>query len=43
MKKVYVKIEGIHCSNCINIISNELLKNKKIKDVSNFIINAWNY
>lgn len=34
MKKVYVKIEGIHCSNCINIISNELLKNKKIKDVS---------
>ena len=34
MKKIYVKIDGIHCNHCIDIISKELLKNKKISDVS---------
>ena len=33
MKKIYVKIYGIHCNHCIDIISKELLKNKKIKKV----------
>ena len=34
MNKKYVKIEGIHCEHCIDIITNELLKNKKIDKVS---------
>ena len=33
MKKKYVKIDGIHCEHCIETITNELLKNKNIKDV----------
>ena len=33
MKKKYVKIDGIHCEHCIDAITNELLKNKNIKDV----------
>lgn len=33
MKKKYVKIDGIHCEHCIDTITNELLKNKNIKDV----------
>ena len=34
MNKVYVKIDGIHCNHCIDIITNALLKNKKIKEVT---------
>ena len=34
MKIKYVKIEGIHCQTCINTITKELLKNKKIKSVN---------
>ena len=33
MKK-YVKIDGIHCEHCITLITNELLKNKKIEKVN---------
>lgn len=33
MKKIYVKIEGIHCEHCETKIKKELLKNSKIKDV----------
>ena len=33
MKNKYVKIEGIHCNHCINLLTNELLKNKNIKEV----------
>lgn len=33
MKKIYAKIEGIHCNNCVAKIMKELLKDKKIKDV----------
>jgi sulfite exporter TauE/SafE/copper chaperone CopZ len=33
MKKIYVKIKGIHCSNCIDKISNELNKINNIKNV----------
>ena len=33
MKKKYVKIDGIHCEHCIDTITNELLKNKKIEKV----------
>lgn len=33
MKKLYVKIDGIHCDHCITTITNQLLKNNKIKDV----------
>ena len=33
MKKVYMKIEGITCQNCIDKITKELLKNKNIKEV----------
>lgn len=33
MKNKYVKIEGIHCNHCVDLITNELLKNKKIKEV----------
>lgn len=33
MSKVYVKIDGIHCNHCIDVITNELKKNKKINDV----------
>lgn len=33
MKNKYVKIEGIHCNHCIDLITNELLKNKNIKEV----------
>ncbi|MBR1718660.1 MAG: sulfite exporter TauE/SafE family protein [Bacilli bacterium] len=29
----YVKIDGIHCEHCIDTITNELLKNKNIKNV----------
>ena len=32
--KIYVKIDGIHCSHCESKICNALLKNKKIEDVS---------
>ena len=34
MKKIYVKIDGMYCNHCINLITNELLKNKKIKEVT---------
>lgn len=34
MQKVYVKIEGIHCSHCESKIIAELLKNKKINHVN---------
>ena len=34
MEKIYVKIDGIHCNHCIEKITKELLKNKKIKEVS---------
>ena len=34
MNKKYVKIDGIHCKHCIETITNELLKNKKIKKVN---------
>ena len=33
MNKKYVKIEGIHCSHCIDTITNEFKKNKKIKKI----------
>ena len=33
MNKKYVKIEGIHCNHCIDVITNSLLKNKNIKEV----------
>ena len=33
MNHKYVKIEDIHCNHCIEVITNELLKNKKIEDV----------
>ena len=33
MKNKYVKIEGIHCNHCIDLITKELLKNKNIKEV----------
>lgn len=33
MKKLYVKIEGIHCAHCESKIETELLKNKKIKEM----------
>ena len=33
MKNKYVKIEGIHCNHCIDLITNGLLKNKNIKEV----------
>lgn len=33
MKKIYVKIDGIHCEHCKNKIKNELLKIKNIKNV----------
>lgn len=33
MKKIYVKIDGIHCDHCRIKIKNELLKNKNIKNV----------
>ena len=33
MKTKYVRIDGIHCKHCIEIITNELMKNKKIKEV----------
>ena len=33
MNKKYVKIEGIHCNHCIDVITNSLLKNKDIKEV----------
>ena len=33
MNKIYVKIDGIHCSHCIETITEELLKNKNIKQV----------
>ena len=33
MNKLYVKIDGIHCSHCIKTITDELLKNKNIKQV----------
>ena len=33
MNKIYVKIEGIHCSHCIDTITKELKKNKNIKEV----------
>ena len=33
MKKIYIKIDGIHCDHCEEIITKELLKNKKIKEV----------
>ena len=35
MNKKYVKIEGIHCSHCIDTITNEFKKNKKIKKIIN--------
>ncbi len=28
MKNKYVKIDGIHCNHCIELITRELLKNK---------------
>ena len=34
MKKIYARIDGIHCDHCIETITKELLKNKKIKEVS---------
>ena len=34
MNKKYVKIDDIHCEHCIQTITNELLKNKKIKKVN---------
>lgn len=34
MKIVYVRIEGIHCDHCETKIRRELLKNKKIQDVT---------
>ena len=33
MNKKYVKIDGIHCEHCINVITSELLKIKNIKKV----------
>ena len=33
MNKIYVKIDGIHCSHCISKIKTALLKNKNIKNV----------
>ena len=33
MKKIYMKIDGIHCEHCEVKIKEQLLKNKKIKDV----------
>lgn len=33
MKKIYVRIEGIHCNHCEEKITKALLKNKKIKKV----------
>ena len=33
MKKIYVKIEGIHCKHCIEVITNEFKKNKNIDDI----------
>lgn len=34
MKKIYIKIDGIHCVNCENTIKYALLSDKKIKRVS---------
>ena len=34
MNKKYVKIEGIHCDHCIDTITNEFKKNKKIKSIT---------
>lgn len=33
MKKLYVKIDGIHCDNCVNKITKSLLKIKNIENV----------
>ena len=33
MKRKYVKIDGIYCNHCIILITNELKKNKNIKEV----------
>lgn len=33
MKKIYIRIEGIHCQNCVNKITNHLLKIKNIQEV----------
>ena len=33
MNKKYVKIDGIHCPHCIDVITKELMKNKNIKEV----------
>ena len=35
MKKKYVRIEGIHCQHCIDLISSELKNHKLITNVSN--------
>lgn len=34
MKRVYIKIDGIHCVNCENTIKYALLSDKKVKRVS---------
>lgn len=34
MPKIYVKIDGMHCSHCENVIKNALLSINNIKDVS---------
>lgn len=34
MPKIYVKIDGMHCSHCENVIKNTLLSINNIKDVS---------
>lgn len=33
MKKIYVKIKGIHCSHCINTIHKSLLEISNIKSI----------
>ena len=33
MKKLYVKIDGIHCDNCINKITKNLIKIKNVENV----------
>ena len=34
MPKIYVKIDGMHCSHCESVIKNNLLSINNIKDVS---------
>lgn len=34
MKKIYIKIDGIHCNHCVDVISKRLKRITNIRDVT---------